>query len=149
MGLDAKLAAVIVEGMEVVRHLLSRPHHALRAAILLLHWRCFGNIHVGHLAIHALSVAEILAGGSLDKVCLVDMSWSPLGVVNRRSGLLVHEGHGRSDLLLVHHVWLSKLRVGNFKFILARFEQIKLLIPPHGVLGFWGFGVFSNILCRS
>ena len=121
VGLDTELTAVIVEVREIMVH-RTRPHQALRATILLINWCCFWYVHIGHLAIHALPVAKILARCSLDEVYLVDMSRSPLCVVDRRSGLLFHEGDGGSDLLLVHHVWLSKLRVGNFKFILAREE---------------------------
>ena len=105
---DAELASVVVDALKVTqRHLLPRMHHALSAAILLFHRCCSRrNVHVYHLTIQVVTVAQILARCSLDEGGSVDMRpCIPLRVVNGRCRLLLYIGQGGSDLLLVHHVW--------------------------------------------
>ena len=111
MSLYAELAFVVVDALKITQwHHLSCLHHVLSAAILHLH-RCCScrNIHVNHLSIHVVSLAQILARCPLDEGRSVDMRCSvSLGVVNGRCRLLLNVGQCRSDLLLVHHVWSAR-----------------------------------------
>lgn len=108
MGTDAVLALVVIKLH--LAGLMCLHGHQLVICRLRTDPRCW-DVKVGHLSIDIGSMAEVLSRCSLIEAGTIDMTavrsaW--LSVVEGRgggSGLTLHKGDSRSNLLLVHHLF--------------------------------------------